>query len=208
MLSRTLRRSASSASPCPFCSLERVGPLLHEDPLVVAFADARPRARRHLLVVSRAHIRDVAELRAGHAPHAALLRHMMGVGEALLGGGGGGGGGGSSSADGGGGEAGVGVAAGAADSGGGQGAWVRSHGGATAAAATTAAAAAAAAAIAAPPPPIFGFHMPPWSSVPHLHMHCLGPPFTPAWERLRFLSGLGTFTEAAQLLRRLETAQQ
>ena len=30
----------------------------------------------------------------------------------------------------------------------------------------------------------------------------------PLLERLRFLSGLGTFTEAAQLLRRLETAQQ
>jgi hypothetical protein len=174
-----------------------VGPLLHEDSLVVAFADARPRAHRHLLVVSRAHIRSPHELRTGHAPHTALLRHMMSVGEALLGGG----------SSGGGGEARAGAAAGAADSGGGQhgGAWVRSHGGSTAATAATTAAAIAAPAM--PPPPIFGFHMPPWSSVPHLHMHCLGPPFTPAWERLRFLPGLGTFTEAAQLLRRLEDAQ-
>jgi hypothetical protein len=31
-----------------------------------------------------------------------------------------------------------------------------------------------------------GFHRPPFASVHHLHMHCLGEPFTPRWNRLRF----------------------
>lgn len=34
--------------------------------------------------------------------------------------------------------------------------------------------------------PSFGFHRPPFASVPHLHLHCLGAPFVPHWNRLRF----------------------
>ena len=173
-LLRAVLRRQSSTTTCPFCALDRVGPLLHEDALVAAFADQRPRAHHHVLVVPREHIASSRELRVGHAPHAALLRHMIRVGEVLL------------LTD-----NGTSAAAPAAPA-------IPSTAPAEAATAEAAAAKAAAADC------LFGFHVPPWNSVPHLHMHCLRPPFTPAWERLRFLPGLGTFEEARQLLHRLD----
>ncbi|KAH7474341.1 hypothetical protein PRIC1_013532 [Phytophthora ramorum] len=36
----------------------------------------------------------------------------------------------------------------------------------------------------------FGFHRSPFASVPHLHMHCLGMPFLPVWNRLRFTESM------------------
>ncbi|KAI9915786.1 hypothetical protein PsorP6_007911 [Peronosclerospora sorghi] len=33
---------------------------------------------------------------------------------------------------------------------------------------------------------IFGFHRSPFTSVPHVHLHCLGLPFLPVWNSLRF----------------------
>ncbi|OQR84124.1 hypothetical protein ACHHYP_13865 [Achlya hypogyna] len=35
-------------------------------------------------------------------------------------------------------------------------------------------------------PPIFGFHQYPFTSVDHLHLHCLVPPFEPCYNRLRY----------------------
>ncbi|KAI9989862.1 hypothetical protein PInf_020149 [Phytophthora infestans] len=36
----------------------------------------------------------------------------------------------------------------------------------------------------------FGFHRSPFASVPHLHMHCLGLPFLPSWNRLRYTESM------------------
>ncbi|KAL3671326.1 hypothetical protein V7S43_003256 [Phytophthora oleae] len=36
----------------------------------------------------------------------------------------------------------------------------------------------------------FGFHRSPFASVPHLHLHCLGLPFLPAWNRLRYTESI------------------
>ncbi|KAG1710669.1 hypothetical protein DVH05_013394 [Phytophthora capsici] len=36
----------------------------------------------------------------------------------------------------------------------------------------------------------FGFHRSPFASVPHLHLHCLGLPFLPAWNRLRYTESM------------------
>ncbi|ETI52946.1 hypothetical protein L914_03887 [Phytophthora nicotianae] len=36
----------------------------------------------------------------------------------------------------------------------------------------------------------FGFHRSPFASVPHLHMHCLGLPFLPSWNRLRYMESM------------------
>jgi diadenosine tetraphosphate (Ap4A) HIT family hydrolase len=47
---------------------------------------------------------------------------------------------------------------------------------------------------------IFGFHRSPFTSVEHLHLHCLVPPFTPSYQALRFNTVLGTFTTADELL--------
>ncbi|KAG7385633.1 hypothetical protein PHYPSEUDO_001195 [Phytophthora pseudosyringae] len=36
----------------------------------------------------------------------------------------------------------------------------------------------------------FGFHRSPFASVPHLHLHCLGLPFLPSWNRLRYTESM------------------
>ncbi|KAE8892513.1 hypothetical protein PF005_g4197 [Phytophthora fragariae] len=52
----------------------------------------------------------------------------------------------------------------------------------------------------------FGFHRPPFASVPHLHMHCLGLPFAPAWNRLRYTeSMLPSYISADSALAALRT---
>ncbi|DAZ93362.1 TPA: hypothetical protein N0F65_011888 [Lagenidium giganteum] len=51
----------------------------------------------------------------------------------------------------------------------------------------------------------FGFHMPPFASIHHLHMHCLGLPFVPAWNRFRYTeSFLGSYVDAERLLQSLK----
>ena len=34
----------------------------------------------------------------------------------------------------------------------------------------------------------FGFHLPPFNSVDHLHLHCFALPFTPAWKAWKYSS--------------------
>ena len=127
--------------------------LLHEDAQLVAFADARPRARHHLLVVPRAHVgHDPGALRG--AEDTAMLRRMVRVGHELL-----------DQLQDPGSEA-------------GQQSGER----------------------------VLGFHLPPFNSVHHLHLHCLGLPFTPWWQRARFVPHFGTFATADAVLRRIEGA--
>ncbi|TYZ61224.1 hypothetical protein PybrP1_011569 [[Pythium] brassicae (nom. inval.)] len=50
-----------------------------------------------------------------------------------------------------------------------------------------------------------GFHRPPFASVQHLHLHCLGFPFVPSWNRLRFTpSFLGSYVDAERVLAALQ----
>ena len=53
---------------------------------------------------------------------------------------------------------------------------------------------------------VVGFHLPPFNSVAHLHLHCLGLPFTPWWQRARFLPHLGTFATVETVLQQVERA--
>ena len=147
---------------CVFC-LRRGFDLIYEDAQLVAFADARPRARHHLLVVPREHI----ELRRGPpyldgpvdlrgATGAAMLRRMQCIGHKLLDE--------AQHQD---------VKAGVAE---------------------------------AHSERVVGFHLPPFNSVAHLHLHCLGLPFTPWWQRARFLPHLGTFATVETVLQQVERA--
>ncbi|KAG3115963.1 hypothetical protein PI125_g5095 [Phytophthora idaei] len=54
----------------------------------------------------------------------------------------------------------------------------------------------------------FGFHRSPFASVPHLHMHCLGLPFLPSWNRLRYTeSMLPSYISAESALAALRAKQ-
>lgn len=37
----------------------------------------------------------------------------------------------------------------------------------------------------------FGYHLPPFNSVDHLHLHCFGLPFAPAWKAWKYETTLG-----------------
>ncbi|TMW64203.1 hypothetical protein Poli38472_012825 [Pythium oligandrum] len=53
-----------------------------------------------------------------------------------------------------------------------------------------------------------GFHRPPFTSVQHLHLHCLGLPFLPAWNRLRYTETfLGSYVNASTVLSQLQEAK-
>lgn len=58
---------------CVFCKIASraiPAPLLYEDEHVVAFRDVSPQAPQHLLVIPRAHVRDLPELVRGGDPAA------------------------------------------------------------------------------------------------------------------------------------------
>jgi histidine triad (HIT) family protein len=53
------------SADCIFCKIASrsiPAPLLHDDPEVIAFRDINPQAPTHILVVPRAHVRDLPEL--------------------------------------------------------------------------------------------------------------------------------------------------
>mmetsp|Transcript_508 Transcript_508/g.716 ORF Transcript_508/g.716 Transcript_508/m.716 type:complete len:163 (-) Transcript_508:304-792(-) len=54
-------------------------------------------------------------------------------------------------------------------------------------------------------PTRFGFHMPPFNSVDHLHLHCFALPFSPRWKEVKYteIPGLPSFLPVHRLLQRL-----
>ena len=52
----------------------------------------------------------------------------------------------------------------------------------------------------------FGFHLPPFNSVDHLHMHAFALPFYPPWKEHKYGGVLGSvaFAEATDVIERLE----
>ncbi|KAF9519686.1 hypothetical protein BS47DRAFT_1312302 [Hydnum rufescens UP504] len=63
--------------------------------------------------------------------------------------------------------------------------------------------------------PSFGFHIPPHTSIGHLHLHCFSPPFH-SWRKLKYLisrrkdgsKGFSWFAEVGQVLRTLRRGGQ
>lgn len=69
---------------CLFCGIvagDVPSSTLYEDEHTVAFADTNPQAPAHILVISRKHVRDVAELGADTVAAAGLLAGIRAVAE-------------------------------------------------------------------------------------------------------------------------------
>ena len=59
---------SSPTRPCTFCSIvakRSPAEIVHEDDLTLAFMDALPMTPGHLLIIPKAHIRDLGELAPG-----------------------------------------------------------------------------------------------------------------------------------------------
>ncbi|XP_059475712.1 adenosine 5'-monophosphoramidase HINT3-like [Neocloeon triangulifer] len=81
---QTPRRPASLRDSCIFCRIfdgKEENEIFYQDEDFVAFADHRPVARHHLLVVTRNHIRDVLSLRKDDLPK---VQGMVDVGMQVL----------------------------------------------------------------------------------------------------------------------------
>ncbi|GAB9473039.1 Histidine triad nucleotide-binding protein 3 [Globisporangium polare] len=76
-------RQDGAVLTCRFCEIlrRRDEPFLYEDAQVVVFRPLRPIVPSHVLIVPRAHIRNVTMLEASHEP---LLRQMKLVAERVL----------------------------------------------------------------------------------------------------------------------------
>lgn len=64
-------------SDCIFCKIvakEIPSEMLYEDDLIVAFNDIRPKAKIHVLVVAKEHIKNLTEIKPNHEK---LIFHMM-----------------------------------------------------------------------------------------------------------------------------------
>lgn len=69
---------------CLFCGIvagDVPSSTLYEDEHTVAFADTNPQAPAHILVISRKHVRDIAELGADAVAAAGLLAGIRAVAE-------------------------------------------------------------------------------------------------------------------------------
>jgi histidine triad (HIT) family protein len=70
------------AEDCLFCGIVAgavPATKIYEDEHAVAFADTNPQAPTHLLVIPRAHVRDLVELGADAAAAAGLVAGIRGV---------------------------------------------------------------------------------------------------------------------------------
>eukprot|EP00240_Pyramimonas_obovata_P014086 CAMPEP_0118947586 /NCGR_PEP_ID=MMETSP1169-20130426/46309_1 /TAXON_ID=36882 /ORGANISM="Pyramimonas obovata, Strain CCMP722" /LENGTH=189 /DNA_ID=CAMNT_0006893833 /DNA_START=268 /DNA_END=837 /DNA_ORIENTATION=- len=56
----------------------------------------------------------------------------------------------------------------------------------------------------------FGFHIPPFNSVDHLHLHCFALPFKPAWKQWKYttlsIPGINSYVSADEVLEKLRPA--
>ena len=185
-----VRDASGALRSCLFCTIAAgASPpnvLWYTDETVSVFVPRSPSAALHLLVVPRAHVGPVSTLDASHA---ALLHHMRAVGAAQL-----------ARYD-----AAVGAGrltltgrmpppprdaelgdAGAAVEAGVDGALER-----------------------VPPLPPrcqLAFHVPPFNSVAHLHLHALRPPFTSLSDRISFAEGWPWCASAESVARRIDGA--
>ncbi|KAG2442859.1 hypothetical protein HXX76_002938 [Chlamydomonas incerta] len=48
----------------------------------------------------------------------------------------------------------------------------------------------------------FGYHVPPWRSIDHLHLHCMALPHTPPWSKVKYVLP-GVWLSSADLAARL-----
>jgi sulfate adenylyltransferase (ADP) / adenylylsulfatase len=138
--------------PCIFCayaSQQAVRALVYEDELVVAFQSKSPAATQHLLVVPRAHIATVKDLKFGHI---GLLKHMELIGKKVL-------------------------------------ERPESEGKLSSRY-------------------LYGFHVPPFNSVDHLHLHCFALPFLDGWRQIKYLPKSPWFLTMTDLIKKLERNSQ
>jgi diadenosine tetraphosphate (Ap4A) HIT family hydrolase len=142
-------------SSCVFCDPAEVDSrALYSDEDVIVIEDKWPAAAHHWLVISRAHIRDVNDLRSYRRPGDGpsgnsgmqLLQKMIHCGHEIS----------------------------------------RKHNYTS--------------------PPIMGFHVPPFISVPHLHLHIIQPPFKSCWSQFKFRASAFSvwFMPAETLLQELQ----